>query len=202
VTTLSLLALATTIAWAVLAIAAQLLKPGQSVRSMGMSGLAIGRHGWIMRLAFVVRGIAALALVGAVCRLTPDAAQSVAGLVLVALWGGGSALLAVYDTDMPGDRPTLHGRAHALIALAAYVAMGVGMVLVSLKLGEAEATADVARWSLPIALVAAAALFAQFAGFGAAARTTARGLGRYAGLLQRIYLALVMLWSVVVAVGV
>ncbi len=138
---------------------------------------------------------------GAVCVGAPDDARSVAGLVLLAVWGGGSALLAVYDTDMPGDAPTAHGRAHALVALIAYVAAAVGMLLVSLDLRGAEATAGVARWALPIALVAAVAMFAQFAGFAAAARTPGRGLGRYAGLLQRVYLATVMLWAAVVAIG-
>ncbi len=200
-TTLSLLSLAGVVAWVVLVIAAQLLTPDQCVLSMGMSGLATGRHGWVMRIAFIVRGLAALALVGAVCVGAPDDARSIAGLVLLAVWGAGSALLAVYDTDMPGDAPTAHGRAHALIALIAYVAAAVGMLLVSLDLRGAEATAGVARWALPIALVAAVAMFAQFAGFAAAARTPGRGLGRYAGLLQRIYLATVMLWTAVVALG-
>jgi hypothetical protein len=74
------------------------------------------------------------------------------------------------------------------------------MFLVSLQLRYGEA-AGVARWALPIALLAAAALILQFAGFAAAARSTTHGLGRYAGLLQRVFLVLVMLWTVVVAAG-
>jgi len=199
---LSLLTIAAVVAWVALAIAAQVLTLGQSALSMGLSGLATGRFGWLMKLAFVVRGLAALALVAAVAGSVPAAAVSVPGLALFAAWGGGSALLACYDTDMPGCKPTRRGQAHALIALVAYVAAVAGMILVSLRLRDGgEAIAVVARWSLLIALVAAVALFAQFAGFAEAARPSTHGLGRYAGLLQRIFLGLVMLWTVVVAVS-
>jgi Protein of unknown function (DUF998) len=144
----------------------------------------------------------ALSLVAAAADGVPAAARSVPGLVLFAVWGRGSALLACYDTDMPGDKPTRRGQAHALIALAAYVAAVAGMVLVSLQLRHGEATAVVGRWTLLIALVAAVAMFAQFVAFAEAARPPAAGLGRYAGLLQRVFLALVMLWTVVVAAGI
>jgi len=198
---LSLLTIAGAVIWTALVIVAQLLTPGQSALSMGMSGLATGRFGWLMRLAFVVRGLTALALVAAVAGSVPAAALSVPGLVLFAAWGGGSALLACYDTDMPGDKPTRRGQAQLLIALVAYSAAVAGMILLSLQLRHGDAAA-VARWALFIALVAAVALFAQFAGFAEAARGPSRGLGRYAGLLQRVFLALVMLWTVVVAAGI
>jgi len=200
---LSLLTIAGVAAWVALVVTVQLLTPGQSALHMGMSGLATGRHGWLMKLAFVVRGLTALALVVAVAGSVPAAALSLPGLVLFAAWGGGSALLACYDTDMPGHKPTRRGQAHALIALVAYVAAVAGMILVSLRLRDGgEATAVVARWALLIALLAAVAMVAQLAGFAAAARLPAHGLGRYAGLLQRIFIALVMLWTVVVAAGI
>jgi len=209
-TALPLLSLACVSAWVALVLIAQLANPEQSPLGMGMSGLVHGRFGWIMRLAFVVRGVAALALVGAVSSLVPEAARSDLGLGLIAVWGGASALLAAYDTDMPGDEPTAHGRGHAVIAFVAYVAAAVGMVLVSLKLDNAEATADVARRALPLALLTAVAMVVQFVGFAAAARDATAasgsppslgGLGRFAGLLQRTFLGAVMLWTALVAAG-
>ncbi len=199
---LSLLTIAGAALWVALVVAAQVLTPGQSALSMGMSGLATGRYGWLMKVAFAARGLTALALVAAVAENAPAAALSVPGLVLFAVWGGGSGLLACYDTDMPGRKPTRRGRAHALIALAAYAAAVAGMILVSLRLRHGAATAVVGRWTLLIALVAALAMFAQLAGFAEAARPPARGLGRYGGLLQRLFLALVVLWTVVVAAGI
>ena len=148
-----------------------------------------------------MRGLAALALVAALAGGVPEQALSLTGLVLFAAWGGGSALLACYDTDMPGRKPTRRGQAHALIALLAYLAAVAGMLLVSLQLRHDEASAGTARWALLIALVAAVALFAQLAAFREAARTPKHGLGRFAGLLQRAFLVLVMAWMVVVAAG-
>ncbi len=188
------------------------------------------------------------------------------------VWGVGSAILALADTDMPGEPPTRAGAAHALIALVAYVAGAAGAVALSLAVRGEDATAGVARWALPIALAAAVALVVQFVAFGSAARearsaaaaaagdpavgpagdpssdpsgvpagdpaiapavtpaaasaagvppqlsggedaggnkraplsaaSASRGLAGYAGLLQRVFVGLLMLWTLLVALGV
>ena len=240
---LSLLTIAGVVVWVVLVVLAQLLTPEQSALSMGMSGLATGRHGWLMKLAYLIRGVTATTFVAAVAASAHPSWPLFVGLVLIAVWGICSVLLVLFDTDMPGDEPTLHGIAHALLAAVGYVAVVVGMLLVSWGLRGDGATAGLARWAGPIALLTAVALFAQFAGFGAAARAAAgaagaahppaggsdgyshpaarggaagqaavaapsratapaAGLARYAGLLQRVFLGMVMLWTVVVAAGV
>ncbi len=215
---LSVLAIAGAVLWAALVVVVQVLTPKQSALSMGMSGLATGRYGSLMKAAFVVRGLTALALVAAVAANAPAVARSPAGLVFFALWGGGSALLACYDTDMPGQKPTRNGAAHILVALLAYVSAVAGMALISWGLTLAHSTSGLARVALVLTVLAAIALLAQFAGFAAAARDARKGrnaqaagaarpafaqaLGRYAGLLQRIFLVLVMLWIVVVAAGI
>lgn len=263
---LSSLCIVAVLAWVGLVVAAQLMTPEQSPLSMAMSGLARGPHPWLMRAAFVVRGVAALLLVAAVPLAVPESARSLTGLMLLWVWGLGSALLAVYPTDMPGEEPTANGKVHTLIAFVAYVCAIVGMILVSAALDGDAATADVARWALVLALTAMVALLFQFVGFYAAARDAATereakatrdlaarvgggtagesgaapaawaaqaapvaraasatplpltlaiarpesaaprralgGLGDVAGLLQRIFLALVMLWTVLVAAGI
>ena len=137
---------------------------------MGMSGLARGREPWVMKSAFVVRGLSALLLVAALPTVLGAGGAALAGLVLFWIWGGGSAALALVDTDMPGETPSRAGAAHTWIALVAYVAGVAGAIVLSLALRGDEATAGVARWALPIALAAAVALVVQFAGFAAAAR--------------------------------
>ncbi len=252
---LSVLCIAAVVAWAVLVVIAQVMTPEQSPLSMGMSGLARGPHGWLMKAAFIARGAAALFLVAAIPLAVPAGARSTVGLALLWVWGLGSALLAVYSTDMPGEEPTGKGKAHALIAAVAYVCAVIGMIAVSLALYGDEAAAGVGRWSLVLALAAAAALAAQFAGFATAARDAAAerkakeagdvaaragggaagetaaatpaappvplpltlsvarpasaapsralgGLGDMAGLLQRLFLALVMLWTAFVAAAI
>ena len=60
---------------------------------------------------------------------------------------------------------------------------------------------SLARLTTPLAVAVLVALIAQFAGFRAAARSMDEGLGRYSGLLQRVFLALVLLWMLIVAAG-
>jgi hypothetical protein len=183
----------------VLVVMVQLITPSHSATRMGVSALARGRHGWLMKLAFAVRGMAALSLVAAVQADVPPASRSFTGMVLFTLWGAGSALLAAYDVDLPGERPTNGGRAHAVIAAASCLVAVAGMLLISWRLWEGEATAGLARWALPIALAAAVALTAEFTGLAAAAGSPRRRLGACAGLLQRVFLALVVAWSLAVA---
>jgi hypothetical membrane protein len=219
---LSILTVVCAALWAALVLLVQVLTPEHDVLTMGMSALATGRYGWMMKAAFVVRGLTALALVATVAANAPVVACSLAGLVFFALWGGGSALLACFDTDMPGQKPTRNGAAHVLIALLAYIAAVVGMALISWDFTRAHSTSGLARVALVLTMLAAIALLAQFAGFGAAAREARSGRGRtagaaaggagpkrfgsglvrYAGLLQRIFVVLVMVWAVIVAIGI
>jgi len=267
-TALALAAVVFVLLWAVLVVVAHVFNPEQSPLSMGMSGLARGRAPWIMKGSFVARGLSALCLVAVLPAALGGGALTLAGLVLFWVWGVGSAILALADTDMPGGPPTRAGAAHALIALVAYVAGAAGAVVLSLAVRGEDATAGVARWALPIALAAAVALVVQFVAFGSAARearsaaaaaagdravdpaaspsgdpsgvpaiapavtpaaasaagvppqlsggedaggdkraplsaaSASRGLAGYAGLLQRVFVGLLMLWTLLVALGV
>jgi hypothetical protein len=202
--TLSVVCVCFAAAWLVLVVAAQVLTPGQSPLSMGLSGLATGRRGWVMKGAFVARGLSAGALAAALAGALSGFA---AGAVLLLVWAAGSVLLAVYDTDMPGDAPSAHGRAHALIALVAYLAVAAATLALSPALRRSAADGG-AWWAWPLAVAALVFLFLQFAAFAgqaraAAARPPARpsGLAAWAGLLQRVFIGLIMAWTVLAAVG-
>ena len=257
-TALALAAVALVLLWAVLVVIAHVLNPEQSPLSLGMSGLARGRAPWVMKGSFVARGLSALCLVAALPAVLGSGALALGGLVLLWVWGVGSAALTLADTDMPGEQPTRAGAAHALIALVAYVAGAAGAVALSLALRGEAATAGLARWALPIALAATVALIAQFAAFGTAAREArsaeaaagdpaggpagepavapaaasaasaagvppqltggsdagrgggapgsarfaSHGLAGYAGLLQRVFVGLLMFWTLLVALGI
>jgi len=232
---------AATVVWVVLVVVAHVLNPGQSPLSMGMSGLTRGRAPWVMRSAFIVRGLTALLLAPALSAAFGFAGLALFGIVLLWVWGVGSVALSAVDTDMPGEPPTRAGAAHALIALVAYLAGVAGAMIISVNLRE-FAPAGVGRWALPIALAAAVALAAQLAGFWAAALQArgaaggpsgptssgadvppqlvevsdagpsgrgagaapawVAGLDDYAGLLQRVFVGLLMLWTLLVALGV
>ena len=164
------LAAALVVVWAVLVIVAQLLNPEQSPLAMGMSGLARGRAPWVMKSAFVCRGASALVLLFALPSVLGTAALTLTGMAAFWVWGVGSALLALSDTDMPGEPPSRTGSVHAVLALVAYVAGVAGAIVLSVVLLRGDDTAGLAVWALPLALTAAAAMAVQFVAFGAAAR--------------------------------
>jgi hypothetical protein len=187
--------------WAALAGMALVLTPGESPLDMDLRGRLDGRASWLVKATFAVRGAAALLLAGAVAVGTPATARLAAGLVLFALWGAGSALLAVLDADLPGDPPSATGRAHVQIAHAAYVAAVAGMLMMSLNFGQAEEEVRNERIALPVALLAAVVMVLHFAGHWQAARGPAGVLARSSGILQNVCLVLVMIWTAAVAIA-
>ena len=240
------------VAWAVLVIVAHLLNPEQSPLTMGVSGLARGRVPWVLKSSFLCRGASALLLLIAVPGVLGTGGITLAGITAFWVWGVGSAILALIDTDMPGESPTRAGAAHALVALVAYIAGVTGAILLSWVVMKGLVGTSAAVWALPLALTAAVFLVLQFLAFGAAAREagasvpqpaapqtdatpspaaagqaaapplsgappqlTATGsagagarpvalsdLAGYAGLFQRVFLALIMLWTLLVALGI
>lgn len=233
------------VAWIALVVVAHLLNPDQDAFSMGMSGLARGRAPWVMRWAFIVRGLAALLLVPALSDIIGTGGFALFGLFSLWVWGAGSAALSGVETDMPGEPPSRAGTAHTIIALVACVAGVLGAFAVSVVLRGDDATAGVARWALPVALAAAVFLALQLIAFRAAARreggaaagsprdpaapdaratapppltvgtaarargswadafrSAAQDLAGYPGLFQRIFVGLLMLWTLLVALGI
>ncbi len=157
------------VAWAILVALAQVFNPEQSPLALGMSGLARGKEPWVMKSAFIARGLSALLLIAALPAQLHIAALVLLAFALLWVWGVGSAVLALADTDMPGEVPTRAGAAHALIALVAYVAGAAGAILLSFTLLDG-ALSGVAVLALAISVTAAIALVVQFVAFGAAAR--------------------------------
>jgi len=178
---------------------AQLLPPHYSAISTAESDLAVGRYGWLMTSAFVVRGALSLALVAALALTTRGAARSRLGLWLIGLWGAGALLLAVFPTDLPGATRTVHGGIHALVALVAFFAVALGELLVSRRLGALDGWHGFAEGVRRLALAALAACVVAVVALGLSAGSSG-GLGGVAGLLERVFLGLALLWMLLVAV--
>ena len=174
---LSYIAAALVLAWAALVITAQLQNPDQSPLALGMSGLARGRSPWVMKSSFIVRGLSALVLVASLPGELRVEGLFLAAAVLLWVWGLGSAVLAVADTDMPGESPTSAGKAHAIIALVAYVAGAAGAIILSAAMLHTAGLSGLAVWALPVSITTAAALVVQFVAFGAQAREARAAAG-------------------------
>ena len=186
-------------AYVAIVVIAQLLPPHYSVIRTAESDLAVGRYGWLMTSAFVVRAALSLALVAALALATRGVARSRLGLWLIGLWGAGALLLAVFPTDLPGATRTAHGGIHALVALVAFFAVGLGEFLVSRRIAALDGWHSFAKGVRRLALAALAACVVAVAALGLSAIRSG-GLGSIDGLLERVFLGLVLLWMLLVAV--
>lgn len=179
------LTLAGVLLYAVLDIVVQLLPPHYSPIRQAESDLGVGPYGWIMSVAFVVRGLLTACAVISIARAVPASAARNTGLTLLGAWAVCSALLAFFPTDIldGGHRfaatgPTLHGRLHLLFAFIAFICAVIGALVLS-----RVAPFPGGLW---IAIAAAVALILLVPADGA----------HIGGLLERIFLLLILIWLV------
>jgi hypothetical membrane protein len=180
--------------YVVLDVVAQVLTH-QNAISQAESDLATNpSYGTIMRLNFVVRGLVALALIAALHKTLSPAAHSRVGAILLEVWGVGAFILAIFDTDVPPHH-TIHGLIHLVVAFIAFIAGAVGELLISLRLGRDPAWATLRLPLVAIAILALLTLVVQIP----ATNSAASGTGGIFGLVERIFIGLVLLWMLVVA---
>jgi hypothetical membrane protein len=195
---LATLTMAGIVAYVALVVTAQLLPPHYDVVRTAESDLAVGRYGWLMTAAFVLRGVLSFSLVAALMLAARRGLRPRAGLVLLGLWGAGAFLLAAFPTDLPGDPRTVHGAVHAAVAFAAFLAVALGELLVSRRLATVDrwhsfgrSTGRLAGATLVVCALALVAL--------GATETSSFGPAAVAGLAERAFLAMALLWMLLVA---
>jgi hypothetical membrane protein len=191
-----MLAIAGIVLYVALDVVAQALPPHYNPISQAESDLAVGPYGFVMTINFVVRGLLALALIAGLQRGVASAARSRAGLALVGAWAVGAFLLALFPTDV-GGHVTAHGAIHLVVATLAFIAGVVGEALIAARLGADPRWAPLRPALLIITVAAAVALLVLFGGNGHA---VARLTGPVFGLVERVFIGLVLLWMLVAAV--
>lgn len=184
--------------YVVLDIIAQLLPPHYSPISQAESDLAVGPYGFLMRINFVIRGLLSLAAIAALHKTLLPAAHSRLGALLLEVWAVGALVLAIFSTDV-GSAHTLHGLIHLVVALIAFVAGAVGELLISLRLARDPAWSSVRPALLVVSVAALVLLIVLLLATGPAVRGAAEGVF---GLVERVFIGLVLLWMLIVAVRV
>ena len=175
-------------------IVAQLLPPHYSPISQAESDLAVGPYGYIMTVNFVVRGLLSVSFLVGIGSATGVATRSRVGTALLGVWAIGAFLLAAFPTDIGTTETTVHGQLHLLIALVAFVAAAVGVVLMARRFSEEERLRPIASPAQGIAILTLLA-FVVFV-----LATPMPFLEKHAyGLLERIFIGLVLLWILVVS---
>jgi MFS family permease len=178
----------------VLDIVAQLLPPHYNALSQAESDLAVGPYWYVMTANFVVRGVLAIAFLVGLTSATRIGSRSRTGIALLAVWGMGAFLLAIFPTDVGTTETTVHGQLHLLIALIAFLAAAVGVVLLSRHFPEED---RLRAFAGPAYVVGVLTLL-FFVIFLVATPVPYVANHAY-GLLERIFIGFVLLWMLVVS---
>jgi hypothetical protein len=179
-------------AYFALAVAAlHFLKPDLDPVSRMTSEYANGAYNFVMTSAFLAMGVGCLALVAALYREVPRRSLSAAGLVFFGLWAVGVLVAMIFPIDPGGVPVTLAGTIHQTAGPATFLCAAVGVSLLSWRFGRDE------QWQ-PLQPVALALSAVIALGFVATAYFFFTGT-ELAGLAQRVVLAAVVAWIVLVA---
>jgi len=168
------------------------LRPEYSLLHNAESDYGRGPWFWVMDLNFLLRCALTLALVEAL-RRGASAARMRRGLMLLALWGTCSGLLAFFADDVEGQPVRGSGTVHLALAFVAFIAVAIATVSISVALRTSRPWQHVVNMLTVISSLGVVALLLLGRSAG---RVSAPG-----GLYERIFLGLELLWMGVVAVS-
>jgi hypothetical protein len=116
-----------------------MLPTGVEARREGVSAYALGRWASLYAAQALASGVAALSVAAGAVVVGP---APMIGVVALAVYGGARIAIIRYPTDPPGTAPLSGtGRVHAVLASAAFVALGVAAPLVGLGMDWSTAAA-------------------------------------------------------------
>jgi len=177
-------------------ILAQLLPPHYNAVTQAESDLAVGPYGYVMTVNFVVRGLLSMSFLVGLTAATRIGSRSRAGVALLGVWAVGAFLLAIFPTDIGTTETTVHGQLHLVLALVAFVGAAVGVVLLSRHFLEE----DLLRAFASPANVLSTLTILSFVVFLLATPVPFLLTHAY-GLLERIFIGLVLLWMLAVSLS-
>jgi hypothetical membrane protein len=180
--------------YVVLDVVAQLLPPHYSAITQAESDLAVGPYGFVMTVNFVVRGILSLSFVYGLTRVSELGRRAPVGIALVGIWGVGAFILAASPTDVGGGPSTLHGTIHLVVAFVAFVAGAIGEFLLSRHFRTEERLVGIADFAMVLSTLAIIFCLVTFAATG-----VPRLVHGAFGLVERIFIGLILLWMLLVS---
>jgi hypothetical protein len=160
-----------------------------------VSELALGRYGFIQTIAFLIAGVGTLGLAFAIRRLTEGAWGSLIGSLLIAIYGVGAILEAIFPTDrvdIAADVLSLSptGTIHVLVALVSFLCITAGMVVLTWTFSRTARWQSLTVWFALLATGAVSLFIAQ---------VIEQGQGPLVGLTQRLFLTIISAWLILAA---
>ncbi len=156
-----------------------------------ISEMVLGRFGFVQTAAFVIAGLGTLALAYVIRQLTLGVRGSGAGSLLVAVYGVGAVLVALFPTDRIDSAADVWsqstiGMIHIGVSAVSFLCMIIAMFVLTWTFARAANWRSLTVWS---ALFAGAAL-SLFLG---------QGEGPWVGILQRALVTAISGWMVMAA---
>lgn len=158
-----------------------------------ISELVPGRYGPAQTGAFLNVGLGTLALAFAIRKLTAGSWGSLVGSLLVAIYGAGAILSAIFPTDRIDSQADLSslsviGTIHIGVFIASFASVIVGMFVLTRTFRRDR------KWSFP--------RWAVILPARALALSLLQTEGPLVGLMQRLQVAMVSAWLILVALNV
>ena len=126
-----------------------------------ISELVLGRYGVAQTAAFLVVGLGTVALASAIRTLTAGSWGSLAGSLLIAVYGAGAILSAIFPTDRIDSQADLSslsvtGTIHIGVFIASFASVIVGMFVLTRTFTRDDRWRSFSRWAvlLPVGALA------------------------------------------------
>ncbi|MGH2584629.1 MAG: DUF998 domain-containing protein [Dehalococcoidia bacterium] len=157
-----------------------------------ISELVLGRLGFVQTIAFLIAGAGTLGLAYVIQQLTMPSWRSRIGSLLIALYGMGAIIVAIFPTDRVDSASDVWsqsttGMIHVVAALISFLCVIAGMFLLTWAFFEQARWRRVTPWWTMLFPAAALPLF------------LGQGEGPLVGLSQRLLVAVVSAWLILVA---
>ncbi len=172
----------------VLDIIAQLLPPHYNFITQAESDLAVGPYGYVMAINFLIRGLFSLLFImGLILTFKSEKSRYRAGLILLGIWAVGAFILAFFPADITLPS-TIHGIIHGITAIAVFLGGSLGILIISIRMRTDDKFTDIIKYLLPISIFSVISLaFSPI-------------LVNIFGLIERIFLASILLWILIISI--
>lgn len=175
----------------IIIIALHFLRPDYNPISEPTSRYAVGPYGFLMTSAFLSMSLATWALVIGLYRGLSKPARSRIGLGLLGIWGIGLLIAMMFPIDLEGAPQTTSGTIHRINGPLVFLSLTAGTILVSRPFKQDARWRPFQRSALILSLIMLTATIATLL-------NVVTGLG-FAGLCQRIVLAVFVAWLLLTA---
>jgi hypothetical protein len=165
------------------------LRPDVNLVLEPISNYAVGPYGFLLTIASIGNGVAALALMAGLYLGIAPHARSYVGLFFLGLYGVSELLAGVFPIDV-GAETTMNGIVHNIVGNLSFFGFPIAVILLSLGMGKDERWRSMRLPALALASVVVLTVILTIVGFN---------LGIGFGVTQRLANVAVLLWMLLVA---